>query len=81
MVTTVLSSPGQENERTKDLIVEQKFHRAIIGQKGEKIKEVRDKFPEVTRFNFFFLSLYDIRSVTSHSSVKSDLFWTLSFRS
>lgn len=38
----------QENERTKDLIVEQKFHRTIIGQKGEKIKEVRDKFPEVT---------------------------------
>lgn len=54
MVTTVFSPPGQENERTKDLIVEQKFHRAIIGQKGEKIKEVRDKFPEVTRFNFFF---------------------------
>ncbi|KAK6323238.1 hypothetical protein J4Q44_G00055770 [Coregonus suidteri] len=36
-----------ENELTKDLIVEQKFHRTIIGQKGEKIKEVRDKFPEV----------------------------------
>ncbi|XP_060922029.1 vigilin [Limanda limanda] len=36
-----------ENERTKDLIVEQKLHRTIIGQKGEKIKEVRDKFPEV----------------------------------
>ncbi|XP_034020632.1 vigilin isoform X2 [Thalassophryne amazonica] len=36
-----------ENERTKDLIVDQKFHRTIIGQKGEKIKEVRDKFPEV----------------------------------
>ncbi|XP_060796335.1 LOW QUALITY PROTEIN: vigilin [Neoarius graeffei] len=36
-----------ENERTKDLIIEQKFHRTIIGQKGEKIKEVRDKFPEV----------------------------------
>ncbi|XP_062858912.1 vigilin isoform X2 [Trichomycterus rosablanca] len=36
-----------ENERTKDLIIEQKFHRIIIGQKGEKIKEVRDKFPEV----------------------------------
>lgn len=28
--------------------MEQKFHRTIIGQKGEKIKEVRDKFPEVT---------------------------------
>lgn len=38
---------SQENERTKDMIVEQKFHRTIIGQKGEKIKEVRDKFPEV----------------------------------
>ncbi|KAJ8277086.1 hypothetical protein GJAV_G00071330 [Gymnothorax javanicus] len=36
-----------ENERTKDLIIEQRFHRAIIGQKGEKIKEVREKFPEV----------------------------------
>ncbi|KAM6959618.1 vigilin [Tautogolabrus adspersus] len=36
-----------ENERTKDLIVEHKLHRTIIGQKGEKIKEVRDKFPEV----------------------------------
>lgn len=43
-----LLSCFQENERTKDLIVEQKFHRTIIGQKGEKIKEVRDKFPEVT---------------------------------
>lgn len=36
-----------ENERTKDMIIEQRFHRAIIGQKGEKIKEIRDKFPEV----------------------------------
>uniref|UniRef100_A0A8C6TFY5 Vigilin n=1 Tax=Neogobius melanostomus TaxID=47308 RepID=A0A8C6TFY5_9GOBI len=36
-----------ENERTKDMIVDQKYHRTIIGQKGEKIKEVRDKFPEV----------------------------------
>lgn len=38
----------QENERTKDLIIEQRLHRAIIGQKGENIKEVRDKFPEVS---------------------------------
>ncbi|XP_062853273.1 high density lipoprotein binding protein a [Trichomycterus rosablanca] len=36
-----------ENERTRDMIIEQRFHRAIIGQKGEKIKEVRDKFPDV----------------------------------
>lgn len=37
----------QENERTKDLIIEQKFHRTIIGQKGERIREIREKFPEV----------------------------------
>uniref|UniRef100_S4RAX2 Vigilin n=1 Tax=Petromyzon marinus TaxID=7757 RepID=S4RAX2_PETMA len=36
-----------ENERTKDLIIEHKLHRAIIGQKGERIKEVREKFLEV----------------------------------
>ncbi|XP_010181261.1 PREDICTED: vigilin isoform X2 [Mesitornis unicolor] len=36
-----------ENERTKDLIIEQKFHRTIIGQKGERIREIREKFPEV----------------------------------
>lgn len=41
-----LCSP-QENERTKDLIIEQKFHRTIIGQKGERIREIREKFPEV----------------------------------
>lgn len=38
----------QENERTRDLIIEQRFHRTIIGQKGERIREIRDKFPEVT---------------------------------
>lgn len=36
-----------ENERTKDLIIEQKYHRTIIGQKGERVREIRDKFPEV----------------------------------
>ncbi|KAG9494350.1 hypothetical protein GDO78_001941 [Eleutherodactylus coqui] len=36
-----------ENERTKDLIIEQRFHRTIIGQKGERIREIREKFPDV----------------------------------
>ncbi|XP_067881474.1 vigilin-like [Heterodontus francisci] len=36
-----------ENEASKDLIVDQKYHRLIIGSKGERIKEVREKFPEV----------------------------------
>jgi len=34
----------QENERSKDLIIEQKFHKQIIGAKGEKIREIRDRF-------------------------------------
>uniref|UniRef100_A0A8C2F379 Vigilin n=1 Tax=Cyprinus carpio TaxID=7962 RepID=A0A8C2F379_CYPCA len=38
-----------ENERTKDMIIEQRFHRAIIGQKGEKIKEVIINFPDPTQ--------------------------------
>lgn len=41
------ASRVQENERTKDLVIEQRFHRTIIGQKGERIREIRDKFPEV----------------------------------
>lgn len=36
-----------ENEKTKDVIIEQRFHRTIIGAKGEKIREIRDKYPEV----------------------------------
>ena len=34
----------QENERTKDIIIDQRFHRQIIGTKGEKIREIRDRF-------------------------------------
>lgn len=37
----------QENEKTKDVLIEQRFHRTIIGTKGEKIREIRDKYPEV----------------------------------
>lgn len=40
-------SQRMENEKTKDIIIEQRFHRSIIGAKGEKIKEVRDKFNQV----------------------------------
>lgn len=36
-----------ENEKSRDIIIEHRFHRTIIGTKGEKIKEVRDKYPEV----------------------------------
>ncbi|XP_049728095.1 vigilin-like [Elephas maximus indicus] len=36
-----------KNEQSKDLIIEQRFHRTIIGQKGERIRDIRKKFPEV----------------------------------
>ncbi|XP_032233771.2 vigilin-like [Nematostella vectensis] len=36
-----------ENEKTRDVLINHRFHRTIIGAKGEKIKEVRDKYPEV----------------------------------
>ncbi|PAA72925.1 hypothetical protein BOX15_Mlig028018g1 [Macrostomum lignano] len=37
----------QANERSKDLIIEHQFHRALIGQGGAKIAEIRDKYPDV----------------------------------
>ena len=29
------------------MLIEQRFHRSIIGAKGEKIREIREKYPEV----------------------------------
>lgn len=37
----------QANERSKDLIIEHQFHRALIGQGGAKIAEIREKYPDV----------------------------------
>ncbi len=37
----------QENEKTRDIIIEQRFHKTIIGAQGGKIKEIRDKFNQV----------------------------------
>ena len=34
----------QENERSKDVIIDNRFHKQIIGTKGEKIREIRDRF-------------------------------------
>lgn len=36
-----------DNEKSRDIIIENKFHKNIIGQKGEKVREIRDMFPEV----------------------------------
>lgn len=40
-----------ENEKEKDVIIDQRHYRNIIGAKGEKIKEIRDKFNQV-QINF-----------------------------
>lgn len=36
-----------DNEKTRDIIIEHRFHKNIIGQKGEKVHEIREKFSEV----------------------------------
>jgi hypothetical protein len=36
-----------ENEREKDLIIESRFHRLLIGPKGENIQKLRDDFSAV----------------------------------
>ncbi|XP_071529090.1 vigilin isoform X3 [Panulirus ornatus] len=36
-----------ENEKERDIVIEQRFHRTVIGTKGDKIKEIRDKFNQV----------------------------------
>lgn len=39
-----------ENEKEKDVIIEQRHYKNIIGTKGDKIKEIRDKFNQVQIF-------------------------------
>ena len=36
-----------QNEREKDLIIESRFHRQLIGPKGENIQKIRDDFAAV----------------------------------
>lgn len=37
----------QENEKSRDIIIEQRFHKQIIGTKGEAIQKLREQFPSV----------------------------------
>ncbi|CAI4228547.1 unnamed protein product [Auanema sp. JU1783] len=37
-----------ENEKSKDIIIEQRFHKMIIGAKGSEVSKIRDQFPNVT---------------------------------
>lgn len=62
-----------ENEKEKDVIIDHRYYRNIIGNKGDNIKEIRDKFNQVqitipgpgNRHLLFYIALlYNI--VTKH---------------
>ncbi|XP_023295266.2 vigilin isoform X2 [Lucilia cuprina] len=36
-----------ENEKSKDVIIDRRLHRQIIGAKGEKIREIKDRYRQV----------------------------------
>lgn len=40
-------SQRMENEKTRDIIIDQRFHGNIIGARGENIREIREKFNQV----------------------------------
>ncbi|XP_037944630.1 vigilin-like [Teleopsis dalmanni] len=37
-----------ENEKSKDVIIDRRLHRSIIGAKGERIREIKDRYRQVT---------------------------------
>ncbi|CAC5382186.1 Vigilin [Mytilus coruscus] len=43
----LLMAQRMENEKSRDIIIEQRFHRTIIGARGDNIKEIKDKFNQV----------------------------------
>lgn len=36
-----------ENEKSRDIIIDQRFHRTLIGAQGGRIREIRDRFNQV----------------------------------
>ncbi|VDK79439.1 unnamed protein product [Litomosoides sigmodontis] len=36
-----------ENEKTRDILIEQRFHKQLIGTKGETVQKLREQFPSV----------------------------------
>jgi transcription antitermination factor NusA-like protein len=55
--TMIKKMVERENEVSKDLIIEHRFHRQIIGSKGENIRDVREKFNQVC---IAFISLFSL---------------------
>lgn len=59
-----------ENEKEKDVIIEQRHYRNIIGTKGEKIKEIRDTFNQV---QIFFPGPVDRNDIVKVRGPKEDV--------
>ena len=36
-----------ENEKSRDILIDQRYHKTLIGTGGSKIREIRDKFNQV----------------------------------
>lgn len=36
-----------ENEKERDIIIDHRFYRTIIGSKGDKIREIREMFNQI----------------------------------
>ena len=45
-----------ENEASVELKIEQKWHRLLIGTKGESIQKIRVKYPEVQVLQLFIIA-------------------------
>jgi len=37
----------QDNEKTRDIMIDHRFHKAIIGAQGANIRDIREKFNSV----------------------------------
>ena len=43
-----------ENEKEKDLNIDSRLHGLLIGPKGEKIREIKEQYPQVILLLFAF---------------------------
>lgn len=59
-----------ENEKDKDVIIDHRYFKSLIGTKGEKIRELRDKFSQV---QIVFPTLGENRDVVKVRGPKKDV--------
>ncbi|KAJ3649324.1 hypothetical protein Zmor_021075 [Zophobas morio] len=59
-----------ENEKEKDVVIEQRHYKSIIGAKGENIKEIREKFNQV---QIYFPGASDKNDIVKVRGPKEDV--------